>query len=67
MAKYLVIGTVGKLDKNAPLELWKGVVTLSSDDKDLIYDYDSLLSVVNADQDANYRSTLSSIDAIYKL
>ena len=65
MAKYLVVGKVKSTEGEKD---WKDIVELSSDDKDLITDYESLLSVVNADRYAQYDDVeINSIDAIYKL
>ena len=65
MAKYLVVGKVKSTEGEKD---WKDIVELSSDDKDLITDYESLLSVVNADRYAQYDDIeVTSIDAIYKL
>ena len=65
MAKYLVVGKVKSTEGEKD---WKDIVELSSDDKDLITDYESLLSVVNADRYAQYDDVeITSIDAIYKL
>lgn len=65
MAKYLV---VGKVKTSEGEKDWREVVELSSEDKDIITDYESLISVVNADRYANYDDIeVTSIDAIYKL
>ena len=65
MAKSLVIGKVKSTEGEKD---WKDIVELSSDDKDLITDYESLLSVVNVDRYAQYDDIeVTSIDAIYKL
>lgn len=65
MAKYLVVGKVKAPEGEKD---WREVVELSSEDKDIITDYESLISVVNADRYANYDDIeVTSIDAIYKL
>ena len=70
MAKYLVIGKIKEPIIKHPGEYnirnWKGIIDLSSEDKDCVHDYNSLLNTINA---TRYGSDpeITDIDAIYKL